>query len=89
MKILIVLPKYLLTLPMRFVPPKGLDMGLSLASELDMESNVPFLAESLNVPVLDLFLSSPGENPLSWMGCSFNLDPGAKDMKQSQSPTLC
>ena len=95
-RVLIVLPKYLLTLPMRFVPlgelswhPKGLDMGLSLASELDMESNVPFLAESLNVPVLDLFLSLPGENPLSWVGGSFNLDPGAKDMKQSQSPTLC
>ena len=78
LKILIVLPKYLLTLPMRFAPlgelswhPKGLDVGLSLASELDMESNVPFLAESLNAPVLDLFLSSPGENPLSWMGLLF------------------
>lgn len=81
---------------MRFVPlgelswyPKGLDMGLSLASELDMESNVPFLAESLNDPVLDLFLSSPERIPCPGWGCTFNLDPGAKDMKQSQSPILC
>lgn len=86
--ILVLLPKYLLTLfslglSLRenyLCTPRasGVDMWLSLTSELVMEVVCSFLAESLNATMWDLFYPFPGERQCPGGGCAFSLDPRAK-----------